>query len=141
MLELPVTTVQDYTLFHVLNEYSINLWKTQIELIQQKNGLISFIVHPDYVIEAKSRSTYENLLKHIQISSQENNIWCARPTEINNWWRARSRMTLAQEGNAWRIKGKGAERAVLAYAVNADGRITYEFDESARFMAWASATR
>ena len=33
MLELPVTTVQDYTLFHVLNERSIELWKSQIDLV------------------------------------------------------------------------------------------------------------
>ena len=31
ILELPVTTTQDYTLFNILNDYSIDLWKKQIE--------------------------------------------------------------------------------------------------------------
>ena len=65
ILELPVTTTQDYTLFHILNERSIDLWKTQIELILQKNGLVSFIVHPDYIIEQETRSVYKNLLSHL----------------------------------------------------------------------------
>ena len=56
LLELPTTTVQDYTLFNVLNQHSIELWKTQMNLIQSKNGLISFIVHPDYITEQKPRA-------------------------------------------------------------------------------------
>jgi len=141
ILELPVTTIQDYTLFNVLNQYSIDLWKTQIDLIRSKHGLISFIVHPDYVIEQKPRSVYEGLLQHIRSSSQENNIWCARPSEIDSWWRARHKMTVEKEGNSWRIKGKGAEQARLAYAINTDGIITYELDETSESMAQASGTR
>lgn len=38
ILELPVTTVQDYTLFNILGDYSIDLWKRQIELIMAKHG-------------------------------------------------------------------------------------------------------
>ena len=41
---------QDYTLFHILNDYSTSLWKQQSELIMQKHGLMSFIVHPDYMM-------------------------------------------------------------------------------------------
>ena len=33
ILELPLTTTQDYSLFHILGDYSIALWKQQIELI------------------------------------------------------------------------------------------------------------
>ena len=32
ILEIPVTTVQDYTLFSILDDYSIDLWKRQIEI-------------------------------------------------------------------------------------------------------------
>src|SRR5579859_6208265 len=51
ILELPLTTIQDYSLFHILGDYSIDLWKKQIELIMQRNGLVSFITHPDYLIK------------------------------------------------------------------------------------------
>jgi hypothetical protein len=141
ILELPVTTTQDYTLFNVLNQYSIDLWKMQMDLILKKNGLISFIVHPDYVIEQQARSVYEGLLKHIQAARQENNIWCARPAEIDRWWRTRSMMTIEKDQHVWRIKGKGAEQATLAYAVNIDGRIVYELDKGAESLARAYGTR
>ena len=37
-LEIPVTTTQDYTLFHLLNDYSLELWKAQTDLIVAKTG-------------------------------------------------------------------------------------------------------
>src|SRR5205085_12314007 len=62
ILELPVTTTQDYTLFNILNDCSIELWKQQMEIIMEKHGLISFIVHPDYIIKPQQRRIYEALL-------------------------------------------------------------------------------
>ena len=34
VLELPLTTTQDYSLFHILGDYSTTLWKRQIRLIR-----------------------------------------------------------------------------------------------------------
>ena len=59
ILELPLTTTQDYPLFNVLNAYSIDLWKTQIDLIIRKHGLVSFNIHPDYVAARNARAVYE----------------------------------------------------------------------------------
>ena len=50
ILELPLTTTQDYSLFHILDDYSTTLWKEQIRVISQHHGLISVIAHPDYLI-------------------------------------------------------------------------------------------
>lgn len=132
MIELPVTTVQDYTLFHVLNERSIELWKTQIDLVLKKNGLLSFIVHPDYVLQPETLSAYKHLLRHLQGLRDKTSIWCALPSEINAWWRARNKMSVVEDGASWRIVGEGYERAVLAYAKNVDGRIVYELSEPVR---------
>ncbi len=63
VLELPLTTAQDYSLFHVLGDYSTTLWQEQIELILEHNGLISFIAHPDYLIEPRARDVYTDLLR------------------------------------------------------------------------------
>ena len=131
MLELPVTTVQDYTLFHVLNERSIELWKSQIDLVLKKNGLLSFIVHPDYVLQPDMLSVYKHLLHQLQGLRDKTAIWCALPSEINAWWRARNKMSIIKDGASWRIVGEGAERAVLAYAKNVDGKIVYEFSSPA----------
>lgn len=132
MLEIPVTAVQDYTLFHVLNERSIELWKSQIELVLRKNGLLSFIIHPDYVLQPDTLSLYKHLLCHLQGLRDRTSIWCALPSEINAWWRARNKMSVVKDGASWRIVGEGSERAVLAYAKNVDGKIVYEFSSSVR---------
>lgn len=132
MLELPVTTVQDYTLFHILNERSIELWKSQIDLILKKNGLLSFIVHPDYVSQPDTLPIYKHLLGHLQGLRDKTVIWSVLPSEINAWWRARSKMSVIKDGDSWRIVGEGCERAVLAFAKNVDGKIVYEFSPSAQ---------
>jgi len=126
MLELPLTTIQDYTLFHVLNERSIDLWKTQIELILAKNGLVSFIVHPDYIIESEAQAVYKDLLAMLSELRKREDLWFALPSDIDSWWRARSRMSIVKDNGSWRIVGEGAERAVLAFAKAVDGQLIYE---------------
>jgi len=123
MLEIPVTMTQDYTLFHILNDYSIELWKRQIELIMEQHGLISFIVHPDYIVESRERSVYETLLAHLVRLKQEKNLWITTPGEVNRWWRQRSEMRLVENGPGWRIEGPGKERARIAYASEKDGQL------------------
>jgi hypothetical protein len=130
ILELPLTTAQDYTLFHLLDERSIDLWNTQVEMILQKNGLVSFIVHPDYVTERETRSVYEALLGWLGDLRNEHVIWSALPSEIDSWWRARNKMSVVEDGNCWRIEGDGAERAVLAFAKEADGHLVYDLVDS-----------
>ena len=126
MLELPLTTIQDYTLFHVLNEHSLDLWKTQIGMILAKNGLVSFIVHPDYVIESETQAVYKDLLALLSELRKREDLWFALPSDIDSWWRARSRMSLVKDNGSWRIVGEGAERAVLAFAKTVDGQLIYE---------------
>jgi hypothetical protein len=116
ILELPVTTTQDYTMFHLLNQRSIDLWTTQTELILGKNGLVSFIVHPDYITDRDTRSVYESLLHYLRDLGGKTPLWFALPSEIDSWWRARSQMSLLNDGASWRIVGEGSERAVLAFA-------------------------
>jgi hypothetical protein len=126
ILELPVTTTQDYSLFYILNHYSIDLWKCQIALIMEKHGLASFIVHPDYIVEPRARDTYKSLLAYLADLRVEGKIWIALPREVNQWWRARSQMTLVRQGNNWVIEGPEKEKARVAYAVLDGDRLTYE---------------
>ena len=126
ILEIPVTTTQDYTLFHLLNEHSIDLWKTQVDLILGKLGLASFIIHPDYVSEAETKSVYMNLLDHLRQLRTEKQIWFGLPAEVDSWWRARNKMSVEKLDNSWRIVGEQADRAVLAFAKNVNGKLVYE---------------
>jgi len=126
VLELPVTTTQDYTLFHVLNENSVVLWKSQIDLILRKNGLVSFIVHPDYILEPDTLSVYESLLGHLRELRERLPLWYALPSEIDAWWRARCKMSVVKDGPSWRVAGDDTGRAKLAFARKVDGRLVYE---------------
>ena len=127
IVELPLTTIQDYSLLHILGEFSISIWEQQIELIRQKNGLISFIVHPDYLRGEREIALYQLLLSRLSRLRAEDRLWIALPREIDQWWRARSQMKLAFHSGKWRIEGDGSERARLAYATLAENRITYVF--------------
>jgi glycosyltransferase involved in cell wall biosynthesis len=130
ILELPVTTTQDYTLFNILNDYSIDLWKQQIELIMEKHGLISFIVHPDYVGGSRERTVYEALLSHLADLRRENGVWIATPGEVDRWWRQRAEMKLVKDQFGWHIEGPGSERARVAYASQKDGRVSYTYSSA-----------
>ena len=125
LLELPLTTIQDHSLFYILGEHSIDLWKQQIGIISTHHGLVSFIVHPDYLAKKKERSVYRELLKYLSQQRHHQNMWLAFPGEINDWWRKRKDMTLRQEKGTWRIAGEGSESARIAYASVANGRLEY----------------
>ncbi len=129
ILELPLTTTQDYSLFYILNDHSIDLWKTQLELIRQRNGMMSFIAHPDYLINRKNRSVYESLLDYLRQMITRENIWAALPGDVDRWWRARSQMKIVSRDGGWEIEGPEKERARLAYAVLDGGRVKYELAE------------
>lgn len=128
ILELPLTTAQDYTVFHLLNERSITLWKDQVEMILEKNGLASFLVHPDYVQDHDTKAVYLELLNYLRGLGEKTPIWYPLPSEIDAWWRARSGMSIVKDGDSWRIEGAGAERAVLAFAKDIDGKLVYELE-------------
>lgn len=126
ILELPVTTTQDYSLFYILHQYSIDHWKRQIAQITEKNGLASFIIHPDYILEKRTRDAYKSLLAYLADLRSKRKIWIALPREVDQWWRARRQMKLVRQGSKWVIEGPGKEKARIAYAVLQGGRLTYE---------------
>ena len=126
ILELPLTTTQDYTLFHVLNDYSLELWKKQLAIIRERYGLMSFITHPDYLIEHRARKVYEALLDHLGCMVTQENVWTALPGEVDRWWRARNQMQLVPVGSSWTIEGPGKDRARVAYAHLDNDRLSYE---------------
>jgi len=135
VLELPLTTIQDYSLFHILGDYSMSLWKRQIEIIRDRHGLITFIVHPDYVLNKRSHSVYKTLLSHLSALRRNQNIWIALPGDVNRWWRARSEMKLVLEAGRWVIKGRDRERARIGFASIEADRISYSVGDSCEVVA------
>jgi hypothetical protein len=126
ILELPLTTCQDYSIFHILGHRSIDLWKQQIDIIRAKNGLMSFLAHPDYVISRGARKLYKSLLGYLREIVAADKSWVALPGELDRWWRARSQMRLVKNGSNWIIEGPESERASIAYAVLYGDCLSYE---------------
>jgi len=128
ILEIPLTTTQDYMLFHLLNDFSLDLWIMQTRTILERNGLVSFIVHPDYVIESRARSVYRCLLDYLRQLRSSERLWFALPSEVDEWCRARRKMRVVERDGQWRIEGPGSERAKLAFAKAGDENLQYEVD-------------
>lgn len=128
LVELPLTTIQDYSLFHILNDYTIDLWKQQIEEIVSNHGLASFIVHPDYIREERALETFRALLSYLTDKAESDRIWLALPGEIANWWRTRDALELVEKNGRVRIEGNGSDRARVAYACLEGDDVIYRRD-------------
>ncbi len=129
IVELPLTCTQDYTLFHMLTDLSIDLWKRQIALIREHYGLVTILTHPDYLLESGPQDTYTALLRHLAHIRDTGAMWTPLPGEVARWWNERSRMQLVEREGHWRIEGQGHERARVAHAFKGpDGSVSYRID-------------
>ena len=127
LVELPVTTTQDHSLFNVLDDYSMTVWNQQAELILKQHGLMHFMVHPDYILGERAQSTYKSLLSSLARWRREQGVWVVLPRDVNRWWRQRDRMVLTQKGENWSVEGEGSERARVAFASLQANRLVYSF--------------
>lgn len=139
-LELPLTAVEDYSLFNVLGDYSIELWKKQIALIMAKHGLMSFVVHPDYVLSEKPLGVYKELLGYLSNLREQQGVWVTRPGDVNRWWRERSEMRLVSADGQWKIEGAGRERARLGFASIENDQIVYRLGDDSKPLATSEAS-
>jgi hypothetical protein len=125
VLELPLTTTEDYSLFHMMGDYSLDVWKKQIEMIRHRHGLISILTHPDYVIEPRAQRVFRDLLEQLSRLRSEAGVWTTLPRDVDAWWRSRSQMTLVRDGGSWRIEGRDSDRAEVAFARLEGGHLIY----------------
>ncbi len=127
LVELPLTCTQDHTLFNIFNDYSIELWKRQIQTIRDNYGLITILVHPDYVMAPRPQAVYRELLKYLADLRDKDHMWAALPRDVANWWRQRSEMKLVRTNGSWNVEGPGSDRARVAYARVSGDTVTYSF--------------
>ena len=125
LLEIPLTATQDYSLFHILRDYRLDLWKSQAAGVAARNGLLSFIVHPDYLLDSRARKTYCGLLEFLSQCRSEQGMWIATANELNTWCRLRNQMSLVERHGSWHIDGPGCERARVAFARIRNGQFRY----------------
>jgi hypothetical protein len=94
----------------------------------EKAGLISFIVHPDYIRKPRELAIYKELLAHLADLKSKKNVLIMTAGEVNQWWRQRAAMTLVEDDEGLRIEGVGSERARVAHASEQDGRLTFTLE-------------
>ncbi len=131
ILELPVTTTQDYSLFHVLGTYSTDLWQEQITEIVQHHGLVHVIAHPDYLMADRASHVYRQLLEYLNQLRATQAVWITQPAEVNKWWRQRAKMRLVWRRERWAIEGEGSERALIAHAELSGDQLRYRLENMA----------
>jgi polysaccharide deacetylase len=87
LVELPITMVQDHTLFEILRETSIQRWVQKSDWLVANHGLVNVLVHPDYLLSDRRLDLYDQLLDHLAGIPQG---WHALPREVACWWWTRA---------------------------------------------------
>ena len=125
-VELPVTMLQDHTLFEILGKKDIEFWKEKIEYIESLNGLANIIVHPDYIFQDSRIEYYRQYLEYLK---SKGNIWNALPCEVADWWRRRDKSNIKVDADGKpHIEGPAAEDGVIATAELVDDRLAFVFN-------------
>ena len=123
LVELPITLVQDHTLWEILRRNTIEAWTQKSDWIVANGGLINLITHPDYLDRPERLRMYDEFLRYL---AAQQNGWHALPREVAEWWRTRSGLECVEDESGPRIEGVGAERAVLAWARRSGSGVTVE---------------
>lgn len=91
-VELPYTLPQDFTLFVVLRESTIDIWKKKLDWVAAHGGMALLNTHPDYMCfeGGKSKdefpvSLYEEFLSYIR-DKYEGAFWAANPREVSRFY-------------------------------------------------------
>jgi len=93
-VELPYTLPQDFTLFILMRERNIDIWKRKLDWIAEKGGMALLIAHPDYMNGRKREcgneeypmKFYEELLDYVK-SKYKGKYWHALPKDIAQFWK------------------------------------------------------
>jgi glycosyltransferase involved in cell wall biosynthesis/peptidoglycan/xylan/chitin deacetylase (PgdA/CDA1 family) len=91
-VELPYTLVQDYTLFVILREKNIDIWKQKLDWIAAHGGMALINTHPDYMAfdggparDEYPVSHYEDFLSYAR-EKYEGSFWQACPCDVARFY-------------------------------------------------------
>jgi hypothetical protein len=120
VVELPITLTQDHTLFEILREPGIDLWRRKAQWLIEHHGLLNIIIHPDYVVEQHFLDRYEAYLAFL---AEQSGGWHALPRDAARWWRQREQLSVDASGA---IAGASDYPATVAWARERDGALVLE---------------
>jgi peptidoglycan/xylan/chitin deacetylase (PgdA/CDA1 family) len=112
-VEMPYTLPQDFTLYILMKEKNIGIWKRKLDWIAEKGGMALMNVHPDYlIINGKDKGSesypldyYIEFLQYVS-GRYKNNFWHVLPANLAKFI-AGSDSTLAEtmkiREEGWRL--------------------------------------
>lgn len=88
-VELPYTLPQDFTLFVIMKEKNIDIWKAKLDWIAQHRGMALLITHPDYMsfngtplaADEYPAELYREFLEYVA-TSYAGDYWHALPRQV-----------------------------------------------------------
>ncbi|MBW2661167.1 MAG: hypothetical protein JRD93_04060 [Deltaproteobacteria bacterium] len=92
-VELPYTLPQDFTLFVLMREKNINIWKRKLDWIVEQGGVALLNTHPDYMkfgqgkmgLEEYPADYYGEFLEYVK-GRYEGQYWHVLPKEMARFW-------------------------------------------------------
>ena len=121
VVELPLTMMQDHTMFEILREPGIDRWVEKADWITRHHGLVNLNVHPDYVVEQRYLDRYEAFLEYL--AERRDAAWHALPRDAARWWRQREGLSISASGE---IRGASDEQATVAFVREHEGHLVIE---------------
>jgi peptidoglycan/xylan/chitin deacetylase (PgdA/CDA1 family) len=102
-VELPYTIPQDFTLFVMMRERTIDIWKMKLDWVVEHGGMALINVHPDYMNFCEGKQNcdeypalfYREFLEYIK-SAYNGMYWHALPREVSRFWTKGFRQTCVQ---------------------------------------------
>ena len=119
LVELPITLVQDHTMWELLQQPGIDLWREKAEWISDHHGLVNLDTHPDYLIEQGRLDLYDQFLASL---TKLEGGWHALPREVASWWKDRASM----ETDGASLTGAAGWHATVAHAREDGDRVVYD---------------
>lgn len=92
-VELPYTLPQDHTLFVIMGERDISIWKKKLDWIVERGGMALLNVHPDYMnfsekklgLEEYPAKFYEDFLQYVK-NEYDGQYWHVLPKDMADFW-------------------------------------------------------
>jgi hypothetical protein len=92
-IEMPYTLPQDSTLFVIMREKTIDIWKRKLDWVAEQGGMVLLNTHPDYMnftkaspgLEEYPAEYYSELLGYIK-KRYGGGYWHPLPREMARFW-------------------------------------------------------
>lgn len=92
-IEIPYTLCQDFTLFIILKENGIDIWKKKLDWIVEKRGMALINIHPDYIQFSEERASpelypvelYIKFLEYVK-SRYDGQYWQVLAKDLANYY-------------------------------------------------------